>query len=352
MKTALSILILVGLSACAGGSGGGIVPNSIDRGSGRTRMSSGSDSGSVYIANYGNNTVTAYDLNGTQQTLTGSFSGLNRPISIAFDAHNSLLYVANLKGGNITAYDLQGNQKQLGNYAFNPQIMNGTFKPTAVTFDSHNNVLDVTWVTGNYSEVTVYSEDGTGLDLAASANGPIGAAEFDPQNNGLYLPWLKQPGLSVVDENFNAVTLPQNAFKTVNAPSDIVFDSSSGNVYVDNGNQHIDAYTASGSPVALSGNFPIHGNWYGNMAFIPPTDQFFILDTISSGSGESWTVAAYSEQGQPASVSGTFPNLNDPSAITYASPPGTPQPLATASPSCNDVGEMTCPSPIPLLLAP
>jgi DNA-binding beta-propeller fold protein YncE len=40
--------------------------------------------GFLYAVNYSSGTVTAYDQNGTQQTLSGSFSGLNNPDGITF----------------------------------------------------------------------------------------------------------------------------------------------------------------------------------------------------------------------------------------------------------------------------
>jgi YVTN family beta-propeller protein len=39
--------------------------------------------GFLYVTNFSNNTVTVYDQNGNQQTLSGSFPNLNEPYGIA-----------------------------------------------------------------------------------------------------------------------------------------------------------------------------------------------------------------------------------------------------------------------------
>ncbi len=67
----------------------------------------------LYVTNYNNNTVTAYDQNGNLQTLSGAFPGLSGPTGIAYDPSNGFLYVANVGNSTVTAYDQNGNQQTL-----------------------------------------------------------------------------------------------------------------------------------------------------------------------------------------------------------------------------------------------
>jgi DNA-binding beta-propeller fold protein YncE len=55
--------------------------------------------------------VTAYDKNGNQQTLAGTFPNLNQPSDIAYEPFGGLLYVANYGNNTLTVYDQNGHQR-------------------------------------------------------------------------------------------------------------------------------------------------------------------------------------------------------------------------------------------------
>jgi sugar lactone lactonase YvrE len=93
-------------------------------------------SGSLYVANYGNNTIEAFDSSGTGSLFTGS--GLSQPHVLAFDnSHN--LYVANDNNGQgyIEKYDSTGQGSVFAT---------GLYQPQGITCDNNGNVYVSTWI--------------------------------------------------------------------------------------------------------------------------------------------------------------------------------------------------------------
>jgi DNA-binding beta-propeller fold protein YncE len=128
------------------------------------------DNGFLYVASYDASTVTAFDGNGNQQTLSGSFGGgLEQPTGIAYDAANGDLYVTSETNSKVLAYDAQGNQKTLS----------GTFAnlndPFAIGFDPLSGFLYVANL--GSSAVTAYDQNGNFQALAGTFTGtsfPLG----------------------------------------------------------------------------------------------------------------------------------------------------------------------------------
>lgn len=82
-----------------------------------------SKNGQLYVANdttYAVKTVTSYDLQGAEKTLSGNFSGLYETTGIAYDPYNDRLYVSsNLSGnGEIVEIDDRANAQKLKAGAF------------------------------------------------------------------------------------------------------------------------------------------------------------------------------------------------------------------------------------------
>jgi DNA-binding beta-propeller fold protein YncE len=79
------------------------------------------------VANGNSGHVTAYDRNGTQQKLSGSFPGVDVPESIAYNSKNDTLYVVNSALGN-----------HVGVYAYattgDPKTLSGTFPRLTIPY--------------------------------------------------------------------------------------------------------------------------------------------------------------------------------------------------------------------------
>ncbi|MBV8491700.1 MAG: hypothetical protein JO199_14335, partial [Candidatus Eremiobacteraeota bacterium] len=88
----------------------------------------------LYVTNNDANDVTAYDIQGNQQTLAGSFAVFQSPSGIAYDPLNHWLYVAILlpldTGAGVFVYDEQGNAQTLPGNPFRR-----TIQPYGVTYD-------------------------------------------------------------------------------------------------------------------------------------------------------------------------------------------------------------------------
>ena len=176
-----------------------------------------SGSATLYVTNLGNSTVTAYDAQGTQQTLVGSFPSLGGPYSIAYDPANGWLYVANNGSDTVTAYNGQGTQQGL---------------------------------TGGWS----------GL------NSPYSIA-YDPANGWLYV--ANYYNSTVTAYNAQGVLQSPSGFSGLNGPTSIAYDPANGLLYVVNyGNNTMTAYTAQGAQQSTPGTFPNLSGPYG-IAVVP-----------------------------------------------------------------------------------
>jgi len=100
-------------------------------------VGSGASPVRLYVTNFLNNTITAYDQNGNQITTSGTFPNLNQPQGIAFDSSNGDLYVVNTGSSTVTEYDESGDQiTPLGGF---PNVN----AANSITYDSSNGHLYV-----------------------------------------------------------------------------------------------------------------------------------------------------------------------------------------------------------------
>jgi sugar lactone lactonase YvrE len=94
------------------------------------------NAGSLFVANFGNNTIESFDSSGNPTLFTST--GLNQPQVLAFDNNNDL-YVANNASGNayIEKFDAQGNASQFAT---------GLYDPQGIACDNNGNVYVSTWI--------------------------------------------------------------------------------------------------------------------------------------------------------------------------------------------------------------
>ncbi len=262
-----------------------------------------SGSATLYVTNLGNSTVTAYDAQGTQQTLTGTFPNLNGPYGIAYDPANGWLYVANNGNSTVTAYNAQGAQ----------QTLTGTFpslsSPAGIAYDPANGWLYVANPGNN--TVTAYNAQGAKQTLTGTfpnLNGP-GAIAYDPANGWLYVANLNNNTMTAYNAQGAQQTLTSGSFPNLSNVQGIAYDPANGWLCVTNGNNTVTAYNAQGAQQTLaSGSFPNFNGPVG-IAYDPANGWLYVAN---SG---NYTVTVYNAQGTQQTPTGTFPNLSGPYGI-------------------------------------
>jgi DNA-binding beta-propeller fold protein YncE len=261
----------------------------------------------VYVANSTNSTVTEYDQNGNQQTLSGTFANLNSPTGIAYDSANGFLYVTNSNNSAVnavTAYDLNGNQ----------QTLSGTFPnlsfPGSIAYNPINGFLYVTCYPSH--SVTAYDKNGNQQTLSGgfpNLSEPFGIT-YDFANGFIYVV-NENTKVTAYDLNGNQQTL-SGTFASLSNPDGIAFDPSNSFLYVVNAAiSTVTAYDQNGNKQTLSGTFPnLHGP--SGVSYNPSNGFLYVANSSNN------TVTAYDLNGNQQTLSGTFPSLNDPIGIAFA----------------------------------
>lgn len=218
----------------------------------------------IYVANIFNGSIRAFNDEGVQQTLSGTFSNLDGPADIAYDSSNHNLYVTNSLNGTVTAYDSQGVLQRL---------------------------------TGSF----------------ANLNNPTGIA-YDPSNGDIYVARLDGTVNAYNDEGVPQ-TLPAGSFPNLTTPYGIAYDSSNSNLYIaDTGDDLVRAYNAQGTEQTLTGSFPNLDGPIG-IVYDPFDGNLFVVD--QSPIASNYKVTAYNDQGVQQTLTGSFPNLDLPNYIAY-----------------------------------
>ena len=177
-----------------------------------------SHDGLLYVPNYGNNTITAYDAQGNQQTvpsfnLGGSF--LNEPDAIACDPNNGFLYIANYGANTAAAYNEQGIQETDQTTTFK-----NLSSPAGLAFDSHNSFIYVANSALANHAITAYSENGAQQTLGGGFGGAAysGGIAYDPYDGILYVTNSLSASVTAYDEQGNQQTLGAGAFSGLSHP--------------------------------------------------------------------------------------------------------------------------------------
>jgi hypothetical protein len=211
------------------------------------------NNGWIYVTGL-DNTVKAYDSQGNQQTLTGTFPNVASPYGIVFDSSNKLLYVTNLGASSpanaVTAYDEQGNQQTLtGSWA-------NASGPRGIAYDPHTNWL---YLCDSTSTVTAYDAQGNQQTLAAFSFNSLQYLKYAfgiaYANGWLFVTTQQYQALAFDgqgrgEENVGGLKMAQG----------LAYDPNDGYMYVaDNTLNTVRAYdvfSASSAPVTLTGAFP------------------------------------------------------------------------------------------------
>ncbi len=116
--------------------------------------------GNLYVANFGNSTITVYNPNYVQVTSKTITANVSYPTGVAFDsAGNS--YVSNAGTWSITSYSPTGTPNTAAT------ITSGVQYPTAIAVDG----MDDIWVDNDYQTFNVY--DATGYLMKSNTTGQV-----------------------------------------------------------------------------------------------------------------------------------------------------------------------------------
>lgn len=265
----------------------------------------------LYVTNGGNSTITAYDEQGNQQTLSGSFPGLFYPVGLAYDPNNQLLYVGMANNGNyISAYDTNGNQQTLQQGAF-PNLGD----PYGIAYDPSNALLYVTnyqYSNANYGSITVYDESGNEQSLPGTFFGAYQTTTiaYDPNNGFLYNTNYGCCGQALVTvyDQLGVQQPTSGSFPGLTDPEGIIYNPSNGFIYVSDPNQQkILAFDENGNPQTLSGSWT-GLNFPSGMAYDPDNGLIYVAN--SGGGLTGSTITAYDNNGNQQALSGSFPGLD------------------------------------------
>lgn len=164
-----------------------------------------------------NGSVTAYDEEGNQQSLSGGFLEVNSPRGIAYDPHNGMLYVTDDGLGTVLEYDTQGN------------------------------------LIANFSSTLPYTT--------------YGGIAFDPETTYLYAVDQSSGTVDVFDENGVVQELTPTAFSGLSEPNGIAYDPYNGAIYVtDDASNTVYAFSETGSSLF---NFSSSGSGPWGIAAVP-----------------------------------------------------------------------------------
>ena len=178
-------LVVLFLAACGGGGGGGAAP--------LTPLF-------AYVANSGDNTVSAYTINGTTGALTqiasSPFAAGTQPNSVTVDPSGKFAYVANT-GGNVSAYTINATSGVLTPVAGSPFAAGAN--PLSVTVDPSGTFVYVANAGNpgpngssgnNVSAYTLNATTGALTEVAGSpfaAGGAPQSVKVDPSGKFAYV---------------------------------------------------------------------------------------------------------------------------------------------------------------------
>lgn len=172
---------------------------------------------SIWVTNYGSNTVTK--LNPADGSVRGTYAVGTNPSGAAFDSSTNSIWVANYGSGNVTKLNA-ANGAVIGTYAV------GTW-PRGVTFDPSTNSI---WV-ANYASNTVTklrASDGVVSGTYAAGTSPDGIT-FDSYTNSV---WVVNRGAGNVMKINPADGSVLGTYSVGSSPRGVTFDSTSNSIWV------------------------------------------------------------------------------------------------------------------------
>lgn len=221
------------------------------------------------------------------------------------------LYLVQLVGSSVYTYDQEGDQQTLQFYC-------GCSTEQDMAYDPADQLL---YVTNEAPSVNAYSaSSGASQSLAGGFPGlsiPQGIV-YDSGNGWLYVVDDLAGTVRAYDAQGNAQTLPGGAFPGLYFPEAIGYDPDNGLLYVTQ-NSTILAFNQEGTPQTTSGGFPNLTAAPTDIAYDPGNHLLYVTNEGYQYNIAQFvsTVTAYDAQGNQHTLSGGFPNLENPISIAY-----------------------------------
>lgn len=305
MRQATVVVLLALLAGCGRSepSGGSVIPQSAAK---RAPARPAVLANAMLVATYYNSStggVAAFTAQGN--ILTTKFPNVDNPVRVAWDPHDRFIYVLNYAAGNnsfVTAYDVKGNQQPLtGGFPF-------ITKPTGIVYDSHDGLIYISDTpSGKKPTVSAFTEQGKPQRLTGTfgTGAPEQDLTFDPKNDFIYVAEGKT--IHAYDEQGVRQTLT-GAFLNADTPSTIVHDAHTGGIYAAQSvlGGTVVVYDDEGHLIKQNPGFNLSNPL--SVAYDPATN--FIYVTIATTGQHGGHVALFDEQGTPQSLSGGFGRLS------------------------------------------
>ena len=225
----------------------------------------------IFVANYGSNTVKAYDTDGNAAGPSNAIS-VSFPIAVAVDPDTTRVFVASHDVG-LFVFDNSGSPVATSGNWKNGSSVRGTngafpYDPTAllITGRGRGNAgsVYVNDVTSN--SVMVFDTDGNWRAIFDAHNGVSGMAQ-DPVSGRIYGTYGASPVL-VFDEIGNLISVP-GTWPNAHQPVGVGLNPANGLLYVNNSQgaanagPNVTVYDQSGNQIATSGAFTGADNGWG-----------------------------------------------------------------------------------------
>jgi hypothetical protein len=228
--------------------------------------------GRIFVANYSNNTVKAYDTDGNAAGPSNAITLVN-PISVAIDTDTQRIFVASHDVG-LFVFDSSGSPVATsGNWKQPASPPHGTpnafpYDPTALLISERGrgNAGSVYVNDTASGSIVVYDTDGNWRTDFNAHNGVSGLAQ-DPVSGRIYGTFGASPVL-VFDEIGNLISVP-GTWPNTHQPVGIGLNPANGLLYVNDsggaaaGGLNVTVFDQSGNQVTTSGAFTGADNGWG-----------------------------------------------------------------------------------------
>jgi hypothetical protein len=266
----------------------------------------------IFVLNSGGGgSVTAYDEQGNQKTLSPAFT-VSAPQGIAIDnstdttdTHEGDIYVTNVGGPSVKAYVPPSTATTL------PGAFVGIASPGPVVYDPHNDQLYLANLATSGQTMEAYASGGTaGAGFSTISNiANATALAYDSVDNYIFLASGTGNKIYEFTEAGGAGTTASWTTSLSN-PSGLAYDPNWGWIFAANkGSSAITAYNTSGAAQSLSG-FSVSSPTA--MVFDSHSKTFYVLTSTGM---KAFTETSTTGTVSAASLSGTFPNLNTPTEM-------------------------------------
>ncbi|HTA39733.1 MAG TPA: hypothetical protein VK760_11675 [Candidatus Acidoferrales bacterium] len=282
----------------------------------------------IYVAEYSNKDIEAFDEQGHAKTLAHPIAGLNQPWGVVYDYGNGLLYVADYGANSVSAYRPDGTPYALSA----PMPFAGLSGPAGLEYDPASNSIYVVSFAFGGGSVAAFDEEGNAKTLSGSFGG-INAAyaiAYNPNEDWFYVanctsamtPPVSPPAPAGSINTFTSQGGAQGTsgtFANLMNPDGLAYDSHNGLLYVDN---IVAPYSTQGTLVA----YDEQGNSQtlaGNPSGIPTAwgltyDGHNGSIYLSVDQSTPPTIWAYDERGFKLTTAGSFPGLSWPAELAVA----------------------------------